>query len=228
LRRQRAHALHTSDRVRSLFAALLVLVALPLFGASKAPPRDVLPELTHERVDYWVAEFSKDKDYHKKIAEGFKRKAKYQNMLERKLRKRGMPQNLIYLAFEESAFNPEARSGQRAVGVWQLMPATARLYGLKVSKKTDERLKVEKETDAALRFLDHLYHYFGSWYLAAAAYNAGPHKIAHIMKKKYGRHTGTNRDYYRIWDDLPPQTRDYVPAILALQRIGRNPKKYGF
>jgi membrane-bound lytic murein transglycosylase D len=81
---------------------------------------------------------------------------------------------------------------------------------------------------AALRFLDHLYHYFGSWYLAAAAYNAGPHKIARIMKKKYGRHTGTNRDYYRIWDDLPPQTRDYVPAILALQRIGRNPKKYGF
>jgi membrane-bound lytic murein transglycosylase D len=73
-----------------------------------------------------------------------------------------MPQNLIYLAFEESAFNPEARSGQRAVGIWQLMPVTARLYGLKISKKPDVRLKVEKETDAALRFLDHLYGYFGS------------------------------------------------------------------
>jgi membrane-bound lytic murein transglycosylase D len=218
-----------SDRVRNLFAALLVLVALPLFGAAKkAPARDVLPELKHERVDYWVAEFSKDKDYHKKIAEGFERKAKYQKMLERKLRKRGLPQNLIYLAFEESAFNPVARSGQRAVGIWQLMPATAKQYDLKVSRKVDDRLKVEKETDAALRFLDHLYGYFGSWYLAAAAYNAGQHKIARIMKKKLGRHTGTNRDYYRIWDDLPPQTRDYVPAILALQRIGRNPKKYGF
>jgi membrane-bound lytic murein transglycosylase D len=215
--------------VRSLIAALLLLVTVPLFGAAKkAPARDVFPELTHERVDYWVAEFSSDKDYHKKIAEGFVRKAKYQDMLERKLRKRGMPQNLIYLAFEESAFNAEARSGQRAVGIWQLMPATAKLYGLKVSKKTDDRLKVEKETDAALRFLDHLYNYFGSWYLAAAAYNAGEHKIARIMKKKYGRHTGTNRDYYRIWPDLPPQTRDYVPAILALERIGRNPKKYGF
>jgi membrane-bound lytic murein transglycosylase D len=217
-----------SDRVRSIVAGLLVFVAVPMFGAAKHPPRDVFPELMHERVDYWVAEFRSDKDYHKKIAEGFERKAKYQNMLERKLRKRGMPQNLIYLAFEESAFNPEARSGQRAVGIWQLMPATARLYGLKVSKKTDDRLNVEKETDAALRFLDHLYGYFGSWYLAAAAYNAGEHKIARIMKKKYGRHTGTDRDYYRIWAELPPQTRDYVPAILALKRIGKDPKKYGF
>ena len=109
-----------SDHVRSLFAALVVFVALPLFGGA----RDVFPESKHERIDYWVAEFRTDKDYHKKIAEGFERKAKYQEMLERKLRKRGMPQNLIYLAFEESAFNPVARSGQRAVGIWQLMPAT--------------------------------------------------------------------------------------------------------
>jgi len=222
-----AHALQTSDLVRKIFGGFLVLVALPLFAA-KHPPRNVFPALKHERVDYWVAEFSSDKDYHKKIADGFGRKARYQEMLERKLRKRGMPQNLIYLAFEESAFNPAARSGQHAVGIWQLMPATAKLYGLKVSKKTDERLKVEKETDAALRFLDHLYHYFGSWYLAAAAYNAGQHKIARTMHKKFGRHTGTDRDYYRIWDDLPPQTRDYVPAILALETIGKNPKKYGF
>jgi membrane-bound lytic murein transglycosylase D len=213
--------------MRRIFAGLLVLAALPL-SAAKHPPRDVFPALKHERVDYWVAEFSSDKDYHKKIADGFERKAKYQEMLERKLRKRGMPQNLIYLAFEESAFNPEARSGQRAVGIWQLMPDTAKLYGLKVSKKADERLKVEKETDAALRFLDHLYHYFGSWYLAAAAYNAGEYKIARTMKRKLGRHTGTDRDYYRIWDKLPPQTRDYVPAILALETIGKNPKKYGF
>ena len=61
--------------MRSLFAALLVLAAVPLFGAAKGPPRDVLPELTHERIDYWVSEFSTDKDYHKKIAEGFERKA---------------------------------------------------------------------------------------------------------------------------------------------------------
>jgi membrane-bound lytic murein transglycosylase D len=218
--------------VRRTLLILLVLAAASAAAKTKAPAkkssRDVLPDIQHERVDYWVAEFSKDPDYHKKIAEGFVRKAKYQEMLERKLRKRGLPQNLIYLAFEESAFNPVARSGQRAVGIWQLMPATAKLYGLKVSKKTDDRLKVEKETDAALDFLDHLYHYFGCWYLAAAAYNAGEHKIARIMKHKFGRHTGSDRDYYRIWDDLPPQTRDYVPAIIALKRIGKDPAKHGF
>ena len=149
-------------------------------------------------------------------------------MLQRKLRKRGMPQNLIYLAFEEWALDPEGTVGttrRRYLAAHAGHGQTVRFESL---KKRDERLKVEKETDAALRFLDHLYDYFGSWYLAAAAYNAGQHRIARIMKKKLGRHTGRDRDYYRIWGDLPPQTRDYVPAIIALERIGKNPKKYGF
>jgi len=191
-------------------------------------PSDVFPDIQHERVDYWVAEFSKDHNYHKKIAAGFERKAKYQEMLERKLRKKGMPQNLIYLAFEESAFNCEARSRAKANGIWQLTAATARLYGLKVNKKVDERMKVEKETDAALRFLNHLHNRFGSWYLAAAAYDAGENRVARLMRHHFKREHGRDRDYYRIWDDLPGETRDYVPAIVALKRIGQNPSKYGF
>jgi membrane-bound lytic murein transglycosylase D len=195
---------------------------------SDKTPSDVFPDLQHERVDYWVAAFSKMHDYHKKIAAGFERKAKYQEMLERKLRKQGMPQNLIYLAFEESAFNCEARSREKANGIWQLTAATARLYGLKVNKKVDERMKVEKETDAALRFLNHLHRRFGSWYLAAAAYDAGENRVARLMRKRFKREHGRDRDYYKIWNDLPGETRDYVPAIVALERIGRNPAKYGF
>lgn len=190
--------------------------------------KDVFPDIQHERVDYWVAAFSKMHDYHKKIAAGFQRKAKYQDLLERKLRKKGMPQNLIYLAFEESAFNCEAKSREKANGIWQLTPATARLYGLKVNKKVDERMKVEKETDAALRFLDHLHDRFGSWYLAAAAYDAGENRVARLMRKHFKREHGRDRDYYKIWNDLPGETRDYVPAIVALERIGKNPQKYGF
>jgi soluble lytic murein transglycosylase-like protein len=189
---------------------------------------DVFPDIEHERVDYWVAAFSKMKDYHKKIAGGFERKAKYQDLLERKLRKRGMPQNLIYLAFEESAFNTEARSREKANGIWQLTAATARLYGLKVNKKVDQRMEVEKETDAALRFLNHLHNRFGSWYLAAAAYDSGENRIARLMRKHFKREKGRDRDYYKIWNDLPGETRDYVPAIVALKRIGQNPSKYGF
>ena len=190
--------------------------------------KNVFPDIQHERVDYWVAAFSKMHDYHKKIAAGFQRKAKYQDALERKLRKKGMPQNLIYLAFEESAFNCEAKSRAKANGIWQLTPATARLYGLKVNKKVDERMKVDKETDAALRFLDHLHNRFGSWYLAAAAYDAGENRVARLMRKHFKREHGRDRDYYKIWNDLPGETRDYVPAIVALERIGKNPQKYGF
>jgi membrane-bound lytic murein transglycosylase D len=193
-----------------------------------ATDKDVFPDIQHERVDYWVAAFSKMHDYHKKIAAGFQRKAKYQDTLERKLRKKGMPQNLIYLAFEESAFDCEAKSRAKANGIWQLTAATARLYGLKVNKKVDERLKVDKETDAALRFLNHLHNRFGSWYLAAAAYDAGENRVARLMRKHFKREQGRDRDYYKIWNDLPGETRDYVPAIVALKRIGQNPAKYGF
>ena len=195
---------------------------------TKHSSHDDFPDIEHERVDYWVAAFSKMHDYHKKIAEGFVRKAKHQGLLEKKLRERGMPQNLIYLAFEESAFNPDAGSREKAVGIWQLTPATARLYGLKVNKKVDERKDVEKETDAALKFLAHLHKRFGSWYLAAAAYDSGEHRIARIMKKRFGCEKGRDRDYYKIWEEIPGETRDYVPAIVALKRISANPGKYGF
>lgn len=201
---------------------------LPATAPASAPARDVLPDLAHERVDYWVDEFSSDDDYHKKIAEGFVRKARYQAMIERKLRQRGMPQNLIYLAFEESAFNNVACSREKAMGLWQLTPATARLYGLKVNRKKDERRSPEKETDAALDLLEHLHKRFGCWYLAAAAYDSGENRVARIMKKTFGREKGRDRDYYRIWTKLPSETRDYVPAILALKRIGTHPSKYGF
>lgn len=218
----------------ALIAAAAMAADKPATTSDKKPHKnkpaaaDVLPDIAHERVDYWVAEFSKDHDYHKKIAEGFVRKAKYQDMIERKLRQKGMPQNLIYLAFEESAFNPEARSDQKAVGLWQLEAATARLYGLKVNKKIDERKVIEKETDAALRFLNHLHRRFGSWYLAAAAYNGGENRVARLMRKHFGHESGRDRDYYKIWDDLPGETRDFVPAIIALKRIGKDPAKYGF
>jgi membrane-bound lytic murein transglycosylase D len=211
-----------------LRVVITALFVLAMMSAKPALASDSFPDLPHERVDYWVAAFSKVHDYHKKIAAGLERKPKYEAMIRRKLRKRGMPENLIWLAMEESAFNCEAASREKATGIWQLTPATARLYGLKVNKKKDERQIVEKETDAALDFLQHLHKRFGSWYLAAAAYDSGEHRIARIMKKHFGREKGRDRDYYKIWNDLPGETRDYVPAIIALKRIGSNPAKYGF
>ena len=216
---------------RSFFVTILLLAAFSLAvkrPEPAKPPRNVLPDIQHERVDYWVDQFSHTPDYRKKIAGGFARKPRVQSMITRKLRERGMPQNLIYIAFEESAFDPAAHSAEEAVGIWQLTKATAHLYGLRVNKKVDERRNTEKATDAALDFLEHLYDRFGCWYLAAAAYNSGENRVARIMNETFGREKGRDRDYYRIWQKLPGETRDFVPAIVALKRIGRDPKRYGF
>ena len=218
--------------MRRCFLALVLLFASAIPAGAKSHTKraraNVFPDIAHERVDYWVAEFSKDHDYHKKVAAGLERKPKYEKMIARKLRERGMPHNLLYLAFEESAFDPDAGSRAEAIGLWQLTKATARLYGLKVNKKIDERRMVEKETDAALDFLSHLHDRFGCWYLAAAAYDSGENRVARIMRESFGREKGRDRDYYRILDKLPGETRDYVPAIVALKRINADPAKYGF
>jgi membrane-bound lytic murein transglycosylase D len=133
-----------------------------------------------------------------------------------------MPEELIYLAMVESGFNVEAHSAREARGIWQLVADTARRYGLRVDETVDERLDAEKSTDAALTYLSYLYNRFGSWYLAAAAYNTGENRVARIMTEATGSEKGTDADYYRIWEQLPGETRDFVPAMIAAARIGKS------
>ncbi|MEA2491670.1 MAG: rane-bound lytic murein transglycosylase [Acidobacteriota bacterium] len=201
-------------------------------ATAAAPPpvaanRDVLADLPHDRVDYWVERFGRG-DKHAEIAEALGRKPQYDAMIADKLRRKGMPQELIYLAMNESGFNVQAHSVAEAIGIWQLVPDTARRYGLKVDETVDERRDPEKSTDAALSYLASLYNRFGSWYLAAAAYNTGENRVARIMTEVTGSERGTDADYYRIWDRLAPETRDFIPAMVALARIGKDPARYGF
>jgi membrane-bound lytic murein transglycosylase D len=153
---------------------------------------------------------------------------KYEAMISKKLAARDMPQGLIYLAMIESGFNPTAKSPVAATGLWQFMSPTGREYGLVVSKKLDERKDPERSTDAALEYLSDLYDRFGSWYLAAAAYNTGQGRVAKVMMSVTGRTKGTDADYYRIASRLPKETQDYVPKMIAAARIGMDPAKYGF
>jgi membrane-bound lytic murein transglycosylase D len=215
---------------RSLSLITLVLAAGCAAGTSSpaatpapvaAPSvRNVLPDLSHERVDYWVERFSRG-DKRAEIAEAFARKPEVEAMITGELRRRGMPEDLIYLAMAESGLNPQAHSIADAAGIWQLVPDTARRWGLTVDDTVDERRDPQKSTVAALSYLSYLYNRFGSWYLAAAAYNAGENRIARIIE------SGTDADYYRVWDQLPGETRDYIPAMTALARIGRDPARYG-
>jgi len=194
----------------------MILLLTLLLATSRA----TLPDLPHARVDHFVELFTTGEKCDE-IAAAFERKASVEKMISEKLRRKGMPQELIYLAMAESGLNPKAHSRDEAIGIWQLIPDTARRYGLKVNAEVDERRDAAKATDAALSYLAYLYNRFGSWYLAAAAYNSGENRVARIMKEETGAESGTDADFYRIVEKLPGETRDFVPAMIALSRIAR-------
>jgi len=185
-----------------------------------------LSNLDHERVDHWVEVFTTSKrDEFERYLE---RMGRYGSMVATKLEERGMPQDLIYLALIESGFNPTAYSSAQASGLWQFIEETGERYGLDVNRAVDERNDPVKATDAALDYLQELYDRLGSWYLAAAAYNTGENRVARIMREETGSEKGPDEAYYRIWDRLPRETRDYVPLMVAAARIVKEPAKYGF
>jgi soluble lytic murein transglycosylase-like protein len=184
-----------------------------------------LPNIANASVDAWVTRFT---THRAGYASYLRRMTKYDDMISAKLARKNMPQGLIYLAMIESGFNPTAKSPVGARGLWQFMSPTARQYGLKVRGRVDERVNPARATDAALEYLSDLYDEFGSWYLAAAAYNTGQGRVARVMKQVTGNKKGTDADFYRIAHRLPKDTRDYVPKLIAAARIGSNPQQYGF
>ncbi len=137
---------------------------------------------------------------------------------------RGMPGEIALLPIVESAFQPFAYSHGRAAGIWQFVPATARLYGLKQNWWYDGRRDVFAATDAALRFLQNLHRRFdGDWLLALAAYNSGEGTVRRAIRKN--RRRGRPTDFWHL--DLPRETRGYVPKLLALSRLVAEPERHG-
>ncbi|HLE56801.1 MAG TPA: lytic transglycosylase domain-containing protein [Rhodothermia bacterium] len=187
-----------------------------------------LPNIDNARVDSWVRIFTTNPKVKSRFAMWLDRKGAYQPMISAKLEERDMPQDLIYLAMIESGFNPKAKSPAKAGGLWQFISETGQRYGLTVNKKVDERNHPDKATDAALSYLSDLYDRFGSWYLAAAAYNTGENRVGRIMREVTGSEKGTDQDYYRISSRLPRETQDYVPMMIAAARISKDPQMYGF
>lgn len=176
----------------------------------------------NERVRSWVHFFQTV--IGERFATYLGRKTRYEPMIRRKLREAGLPQDLIYLALIESGMNPNAYSRASAVGLWQFISGTGRRYGLEISYWIDERRDPEKATDAAVRHLGDLYEEFGSWYLAAAAYNGGPNRV------RRGLRTVPGGTFWDLADRrlLRRETRDYVPKIIAAAMIGHDPARYGF
>ncbi len=140
------------------------------------------------------------------------------------LREHSMPEDLVYLSMIESGFNNLARSRAKAVGPWQFMSFTGKKYGLAVNWWVDERRDIQKSTVAAINYLRDLYSMFGSWELAASAYNAGEGKIARAIQR-YG-----SKDFWVLVKGryLKPETRNYVPKMIAAALVAKNREQFGF
>jgi membrane-bound lytic murein transglycosylase D len=201
-----------------------------LFSESKLMqidwPRDL--EFAGEKVplnDFYVRE-AWEKEFLVLLASDFqnilylKRAPKYFSLIESELEKRGLPDDLKYLAVAESALRENARSSAGAQGIWQFISSTAKRYGLRVDNFIDERDHFEKATLAALDYLTFLHAKFDSWTLAAAAYNAGENGIARRLDEQ---NVG---DYYDLY--LNNETSSYLFRTLAIKEIMHDPKKYGY
>jgi membrane-bound lytic murein transglycosylase D len=213
--------------------SLLVLSSTSHGGPASTTPEydiDVESYATHSRVEYYKEFFLGPARDRFTIWLG--RLNRYEGYIRSRFRAAGIPEDLVYLAMIESGYSNTAVSRARAVGMWQFMAGTAPSYGLKVDDWVDERRDPFKATDAAARYLAEANGRFGSWYLAAAAYNGGPNRVLRgIQRLSSQGDTVTNDDTFfelsdRRW--LRRETRDYVPKLIAATLIAKDPVSFAF
>ena len=181
-----------------------------------------LPLVSNDLVDGVISYLQNHaRGYVERVLKGL---GTYGPMITETLRQEGLPQDLIYLAAGESAFNPFALSNKGAKGIWQFMVGTGSLYGLRKDPWVDEREDPVKATRAAARHLKDLHQTFGDWFLAMAAYDSGPMTVQRAVER-----TGY-ADYWELrrLHVLPHETENYVPIFLATALIAKDPKAYGF
>ena len=149
-----------------------------------------------------------------------KRSKRYLPYIEKMLKKNGLPDDLKYLAVAESALRPHAGSKKGAMGFWQFMRQTGRKHGLTINSRIDERRNLFASTGAAIRYFKDLHEEFGSWTLAAAAYNMGEKGLmSEILEQQ-------TDDYYQLY--LPLETQRFLFRILSIKIILSEPEKFGF
>ena len=182
-----------------------------------------LPLVMNDYVAAFINFFAYTQKGHNTLLHSFQRSGLYRGMIQRVLAEEGVPQDLIYLAVAESGFQPRAIDRKsRAGGMWQFMPGP--YYGLTRNAYVDERFDPEKSTRAYGRYMKYLYDQLGDWYLAMAAYDHGAGNIQHAVQR-----TGY-ADFWELYKrhELPTETQNYVPEILAAIIIANNPHQYGF
>ncbi len=152
------------------------------------------------------------------------RSARYIPVMKEIFREKNLPEDLVYVAMIESGFNPYAISWARAVGPWQFMPQTGKLYGLRIDWWVDERKDPVKSTQAAAEHLKDLHNLFGSWPLALASYNAGAGKVQRAVLRS------RSEDFWDLKASryIRRETKNYIPKFMAATIIAKDPEAYGF
>jgi membrane-bound lytic murein transglycosylase D len=161
-------------------------------------------------IDYFSI---RNRDYTRKL---LIRQTAYFPMFEKMLKKHNMPDALKYLTVVESAINPVAQSPVGALGLWQFMPATGKMYKLDYNNYMDERMDPEKSTEAACLYLKRLHAMFNDWEMALAAYNCGPGNVRRAIRR-----SGYKKTFWEVYSFLPRETRSYVPQFMAVNYVMR-------
>jgi membrane-bound lytic murein transglycosylase D len=195
--------------------------ALAVEEPKKEPDFDI-PIVINEKVEEFIRYFQTTR--RDRFVTWLARSGRYIPIMTKLLKEHGLPEDLVYVAFIESGFDPYAYSRSKAVGPWQFIYLTGKRYGLRVNWWVDERRDPEKSTIAAAKYLKDLYETFACWYLAAAGYNAGEYKIVKAMKRY------RTEDFWKLTKVryLKRETKNYVPLLIAAALVAKDPEKYGF
>jgi len=187
----------------------------------KEPDFDI-PIVINEKVEQFIHYFQTTR--RDRFVTWLARSGRYIPAMKKLLKEHGLPEDLVYMAFIESGFDPYAYSRSKAMGPWQFIYLTGKRYGLRVNWWVDERRDPEKSTIAAAKYLKDLYEKFACWYLAAAGYNAGEYKIVKAMKRY------RTEDFWKLAEVkyLKRETKNYVPLMIAAALVAKDPEKYGF
>ncbi len=225
--KSRNESVISAPKIPSADVRLFNLIDRDLDNALEQPPERRRLEfskavINHPRVRYFINYFAKQQREH--LVQALSRSGRYLPMMARILREAGLPDEFVYLALIESNFQTGAVSPAGAVGIWQFVAGTGRQYGLTINSWVDERRDPVKSTRAAAAYLKDLHDYFGRWYLATAAYNAGQSAVEKATQAA-GR-----KDFWGLSNKgrITEETRNFVPRFVAVALIAQNPKKYGF
>lgn len=207
--------------LNSIDEPLLEDVSFPAFG----PVATTIPMTSNRLVQQSISYLTRSPDKH--LYHWLGRAETYFPMIERILAEEGVPDELKYLAMIESGLNPRAKSWAAANGMWQFIAATGKAYDLQVNSWVDERLDPEKSTRAAARHLKDLHKLFGGdWQLAMAGYNCSPARIKRAIRRAESR-LGRKATFWDIYNDIPKETRNYVPMFIAASLVASNPHEFG-